>query len=153
MKNKVFFAVMAIILVLPFSISAQDCCTSLKKNQSEAIIEVAMACNGCKTEIEKELGFQKGVIDVKGDLEKQTVRVVYKSKKNSAENLLAVVQKAGYQAKLGKCCSGAEGGEHKCNGSHGDGHKCSGDHSHGSDAGTNCKSNAGDKSKCCDKKK
>ena len=143
MKNKVLVAAMAIILVLPLSISAQDCCSNLKKNQSEAIIEVAMACNGCKTEIEKELGYQKGVVEAKGDLDSQTVRVVYKTKKNSAENLLAVVQKAGYQAKLGKCCSGGEG----------EGHKCSGDHSHGSDAGTNCKSNTGDKSKCCDKKK
>jgi Cu2+-exporting ATPase/Cu+-exporting ATPase len=77
-----------------------------------------MECNGCKTEIEKELGFQKGVVEVEGDLATKNVRVVYKTKKNNAENLVACVQKAGYQAKLVKknCGEGNASGTHNCQG-------------------------------------
>lgn len=118
MKNKFLFAVMAMILVLPLSMMAQDCGQKLKKNQEEIVIATNMECNGCKTEIEKELGFQKGVVEVEGDLATKNVRVVYKTKKNNAENLVACVQKAGYQAKLVKknCGEGNTSGTHNCQG-------------------------------------
>ncbi|PLW92901.1 MAG: hypothetical protein C0592_08530 [Marinilabiliales bacterium] len=138
MKNKFLFAAMAMILVLPLSMMAQNGGPKLKKNQSEVVITTNMSCNGCKTEIEKELGYQKGVVEVEGDLATKNVRVVYKTKKNTAENLVACVQKLGYQATLLKCCSGAEGEGHSCSGDHSGGHNCSGDNSN--------------KKGCCDKK-
>jgi len=142
MKNKFLFAAMAMILVLPLSMMAQKEGQKLKKNQTEIIIATNMTCNGCKTEIEKALSYEKGVIEVEGDLATKNVRVVFKTNKNTAENLVACVQKAGYQAKLvsSKCCDENSEENHKCDGeNHSGDHKCSGDNT--------------EEKGCCNKKK
>lgn len=118
MKTKLIFAVMAMILVLPLSMMAQDGSHKLKKNQDEIVIATNMECNGCKTEIENALSFEKGVVEVESDLATKNVRIIYKTKKNNAENLVACIQKAGYQAKLIKksCYEETDSGTQKCEG-------------------------------------
>jgi len=86
---------------------------------AEMTIKTSVVCGMCKTKIEKELVFEKGVKEVKVDVEKKTVWVKYRSDKSSPEKVKAALSKIGYRAddikadpkafeKLPACCK-AEG--------------------------------------------
>lgn len=102
--------VMALVLST-FSMNAED----NKKEVKEVTYEVAMDCQSCVNKITKNLSFEKGVKDIKADLESQTVYVKYRADKTSNEKLVAALKKLGFEAKEKKaecnlkkkaCCSG-----------------------------------------------
>ena len=47
-----------------------------------------MECEHCKSKVEKNIAFEKGVTDLKCDLEQKTVEVTYKTDKTSPEKLI-----------------------------------------------------------------
>ena len=90
-----------------------------QKGTAEMTIKTSVVCGMCKDKIEKELVFEKGVKEVKVDMEKKTVWVKYRSDKSSPEKVKAALTKIGYRAdeiaadpkafeKLPACCK-AEG--------------------------------------------
>lgn len=93
--------------------------THAQKGSAELTVSTSTVCGMCKSKIEKELVFEKGVKEVKVDLEKKTVWVRYKADKTSPEKIKAAISKIGYRAddikadpkafeKLPACCK-AEG--------------------------------------------
>ena len=93
--------------------------THAQKGTEEITISTSTMCEMCKTKIEKELVFEKGVKEVKVDLEKKTAWVRYKADKTSPEKIKVALSKIGYRAddikadpkafeKLPACCK-AEG--------------------------------------------
>jgi len=68
---------------------------SLKKT-TEVTFLVGMHCQGCKDRIEKEIPFEKGVKDLKVDLEKKEVTVVYNPQKTTETKLRNAFIDLGY---------------------------------------------------------
>ena len=88
-----------------------------------------MHCNSCENRIKNGLKFEKGVKDIKTDLETKTVTIEYDADKTNIDNLVAAFAKIEYKAteagkgaaageKKGGCCKkkaaeGAAAGEKK----------------------------------------
>lgn len=60
--------------------------------------KTTMDCQDCQVTLTNYLKFEKGVKDLKVDLKSNTIKVVYKSGKNSPENLVKGIKKQGYEA-------------------------------------------------------
>lgn len=60
--------------------------------------KTSMDCHECEVTLTNYLKFEKGVKDLKVDLKSNTIKVVYKSGKNSSENLAKGIKKQGYEA-------------------------------------------------------
>ena len=52
-----------------------------------------MNCEHCKSKVEKNIAFEKGVTDLKCDLEEKTVKITYKREKTSPEKLIKGFEK------------------------------------------------------------
>ena len=97
-----------------------------------------MHCQNCENRIKEGLKFEKGVKDIKTDLDSKTVTIEYDADKTSTDKLVEAFAKINYtatEAKAGGCkCKHAEGqgcckkkaeGEgHKCKHAEGEGHHC-----------------------------
>lgn len=57
-----------------------------------------MDCHECEQTLTNYLKFEKGVKDLKVDLKSNTIKVVYKSGKNTPGNLAKGIKKKGYEA-------------------------------------------------------
>lgn len=95
MKN--YFKVLAVALIAVFtmnySLNAQS------KSDAEVTFSVSIDCNNCVKKIEANIPFEKGVKDLKVDLEAKTVWIKYQSDKTTKENLAKAIEKLGYSAK------------------------------------------------------
>lgn len=88
---------LAIIMLVSFAgVSAQS---QKGSSKGEVLFSVPMDCHGCKTKIEKNIAFEKGVKDLDVNLEDKTVKITYDKRKTSQENLKAALGKLGYEAK------------------------------------------------------
>jgi copper chaperone CopZ len=92
MRRIVFFAF--IFLFSSAVIQAKDDPTKTKT----ACFKSSMHCAGCENTVFETLRFEKGVKEIKTDLESNTIKVVYDDRKNSTESLSKVIQKKGYKA-------------------------------------------------------
>ena len=87
--------------------------TGFAKDIKTAVFNTApeMHCNSCENRIKEGLKFEKGVKDIKTDLETKTVTIEYDADKTNVENLVAAFAKIEYKAtEAGK---GAAAGEKK----------------------------------------
>jgi len=57
-----------------------------------------MNCDNCVKKIEKNIAFEKGVTDLKCDLETKTAEVTYNTDKTSEEKLVKAFEKINYKA-------------------------------------------------------
>jgi len=62
-----------------------------KKKTEEVIFIVNMFCENCKTKIERHLAWEKGVTDLKIDLDKKSVLIKYDPQKTDEEKLKKVI--------------------------------------------------------------
>lgn len=80
-------------------------CTTQAKAQAQKndLVTVCyqsnMDCHECESKLNNYLKFEKGVKDLKVDLKSNTIKVVYKSGKNTPENVAKGIKKLGYEAK------------------------------------------------------
>lgn len=65
---------------------------------STIVLSSQISCQNCKNKIEKNIPFEKGVKDLKVDIEKKTVTITFRKDKNTAEALCAAVSKLGYKS-------------------------------------------------------
>ncbi len=70
------------------------------KDEKTVVIEASMDCNSCKAKIEKNIAFEKGVKDLKVNLETKQVTIRYQEDKNSDESLVKAIEKLGFTAKI-----------------------------------------------------
>jgi len=69
------------------------------KNDLQTVCyKTTMDCQECEVTLTNYLKFEKGVKDLKVDLKSNTIKVVFKSGKNSPENLAKGIKKQGYEA-------------------------------------------------------
>ena len=72
-----------------------------------------MHCNNCENRIKNGLKFEKGVKDIRTNLEAKTVTIEYDADKTNPENLVNAFAKIDYKATEAKKCCATEG-EKKC---------------------------------------
>jgi copper chaperone CopZ len=95
MKSKLGFMLVALLMI--FSVNANASENDVKKNVKQTVLfSVPMHCVSCKSKIEKNIAFEKGVTDLKVDLSAKTVSVTFKPDKNSVEGLIKAFKKIGY---------------------------------------------------------
>ena len=81
--------IMALFCVLSINVMAQ---------KQTVEIKTTAQCDMCKSRIEKELQFTKGVTAVNLDVESQMLSVTFKTKKTDSDKIRTVVSKLGYDA-------------------------------------------------------
>jgi copper chaperone CopZ len=69
-----------------------------KKKASEVTFKVNMTCENCQKRIEKHIAWEKGVKDLRVDLDKKLVTVKYDSKKTDEDALKKAIEGLGYTA-------------------------------------------------------
>lgn len=69
------------------------------KKEMEVLFSIPIDCPSCQKKLEAKLPYEKGVKDLKIDLEKQTIWFLYSPKKTTKENLAKALDKLGYKAK------------------------------------------------------
>lgn len=78
-------------------LSAQD---KKKSKETVTFFVEGMHCKNCQAKIEKNIAFEKGVTDLKCNLETKTVEVTYKSDKTDPEKIAKGFEKIGMPAKI-----------------------------------------------------
>jgi periplasmic mercuric ion binding protein len=94
--KKVLKLTMLSLMFLGFSIVVDA-----ERNDNEYVavyFKSTMDCHNCEVTLTNFLKFEKGVKDLKVDLKSNTIKVVFKSGKNSTENLQKGIKKQGYEA-------------------------------------------------------
>ncbi len=66
-----------------------------KANRETVVFNVEIDCDGCIRKIEKNIAFEKGMIDMRIDKEKQQVTIVYNPKKTTEQKLREAFAKIG----------------------------------------------------------
>ena len=98
MKAIKFLTVLA-VMVSAFTFNAQAQGKN-KKNVAEVTFNVFLHCNDCVKKAESVVTAAiKGIKDFKVSLEDQTFWIQYDAKKNTKENIVAVLAKKGYDVK------------------------------------------------------
>jgi copper chaperone CopZ len=87
----------ALITAIGFGAQAQDKKQD-KKGSVEITFSVNMHCDHCKKKIESNLPFEKGVTDLKVNLDDKQVCITYDAKKTDREKLQKAIEKLGYTA-------------------------------------------------------
>jgi len=95
MKKLIQFVMLSLLMVaFTMGIKAQES----KSDLVTVCYKSSMDCQDCELALTNYLKFEKGVKDLKVDLKSNTIKVVYKSGKNTQENLVKGIKKQGYEA-------------------------------------------------------
>ena len=71
-----------------------------QKKLQTVTFNVSMHCENCQKKIEGTIGWEKGVKDLKTNLQDKTVTIKYDSKKTTPAQLQKRIEKLGYQAEI-----------------------------------------------------
>jgi periplasmic mercuric ion binding protein len=96
MKNLITIVSVLVLSFVAFTTNAQD-----KKKDSklaEVTFVTSIDCPGCVKKLEDNLPFEKGVKDLKINLETKTVWFKYQTNKTSIDKLKMAIEKNGYKA-------------------------------------------------------
>ncbi|MDR1653574.1 MAG: heavy-metal-associated domain-containing protein [Prevotellaceae bacterium] len=67
-----------------------------ESNTAVTTFNVSLHCAACKSKIEKNISWEKGVKDLSVDLDKKTVTVTYDTRKIDKQTLQKAIEKLGY---------------------------------------------------------
>jgi copper chaperone CopZ len=110
--GKIMIAAFAMMLFVSTAATAQD---STKSKTAVIKIKTSAVCGSCKTRIEKNIAFEKGVTDVVLDVDTKICTITYRPAKTNPDKLRLALSKIGYDAdsvpadpkayeKLPACC-------------------------------------------------
>lgn len=87
MKMKRLIFMLIALVMVSLSANAQG------KNEKTVVFYANLHCESCKAKVEKNIPFEKGVKDLKVDLEKKTITITFRKDKNTEENLRQAIEK------------------------------------------------------------
>jgi copper chaperone CopZ len=96
MNVKIFVISFILMLSAGFTLEAQNK-KDLKNDKETVVFNVSMTCDNCRKRIEKNIAFEKGVVDMKVNLENKTVEIEFKNSQTTVEKLQAAIEKLGYE--------------------------------------------------------
>lgn len=91
---KKLITIFTIILFVFTSIFVQ----AANKKEKTVVFKVDMDCHGCKVKIEDNISYEKGVTDLKVNLDEKMVKITYREDKTSIEQIVKAFAKIGYKA-------------------------------------------------------
>ena len=95
MKTKNLIISIIAVFMATLSVEAQN----KKTNHNKTVtFEVTMTCENCKKTIEKNIAFEKGMKDMKVDLDNKLVTLTFDSRKNNEQKIIEAFSKLGYDA-------------------------------------------------------
>ncbi len=74
------------------------------KRKKTVVFNVSMDCGGCVAKVEKNIAHEKGVKDMKVNLEAKTVEVTFLEKKTNEAKLNAAFTKLGFESSVSEAC-------------------------------------------------
>ena len=86
-----------IVLSILFLTASTFVVNAQTKKTEEVTFVVSMNCHNCQSKIEKNISWEKGVKDLKVDLEKKTVTVTYDPKRTNEETLKKAIEKLDFK--------------------------------------------------------
>lgn len=95
MKKFFVFAVAAVVAALLLTSASKP-----KAALREALYQTNLHCEQCAAKITDNVSFEKGVKDLKIEVDAKTVKIVYDSNKTDAAKLAAAIRKLGYKVEL-----------------------------------------------------
>ena len=100
MKSKhVFLTLLLSIFCLSLStVSYAQSGAPKKANEAEVTFVTDLECPNCQKKVESKLPFEKGVKDMKIDLEKNEIWILYQTDKTDKTKLIEAINKIGYSA-------------------------------------------------------
>lgn len=88
----IYTLLLFILALISYTSKAQD-------NKTEEIkIKTSAMCDMCKTTIEKDLAFEKGIKNSTLDVDSKIITVVYNPKKTTPDKIRMAISKIGYDA-------------------------------------------------------
>ena len=98
MKTMQNLLITVLLLSVPFILTAQD-----KSKGTETVKFItSIDCENCVNNVMKNIPFEKGVKDVKCDLETKEVAITYQKNRNNPDQLKKAIEKLGFTAKVEK---------------------------------------------------
>lgn len=89
----------SVVLVMVLFLAAFVVETNAQKNEVKSVcFKTNMHCGNCQNKLTEYLKFEKGVVDLKVDLETNTIKVDFKESKNNEDNFARGIEKKGYTA-------------------------------------------------------
>ncbi len=104
MKTMRNLLITVLLLSVPLILTAQD---KNKGNETVKFI-TSIDCENCVNKVMKNIPYEKGVKDVKCDLETKEVAITYQKNRNNPDQLKKAIEKLGFTAKLEKAEGPAE---------------------------------------------
>lgn len=90
-------AVCAALAIFASSATSQ---AKTKATIKEVTYVTSLHCDKCAKKISENVSFEKGVKELKIDVDKKTVTIKYDASKTDAEKLAAAIRKLGYSAEV-----------------------------------------------------
>jgi periplasmic mercuric ion binding protein len=100
MKKVVRIIAIAALLAAPLMFDAHAQKSGSDKNLVTVTFQTSITCENCVNTIMNGLPKEKGVKDVKTDIDTKTVTVIYQKDKNDTEHIKRSIEKLGFTAKL-----------------------------------------------------
>lgn len=95
MKKLIQFFVLGLLIV---AFSTELKAQAPKSDLTTTFFKSSMDCQDCEVTLTNYLKFEKGIKDLKVDWKSNTIKIVYKTGKNTVENLAKSIAKKGYEA-------------------------------------------------------
>lgn len=89
----------ATLFALLFASGSANAQSKSTKTDAEVLFSIAIDCPSCQKKLESKVPYEKGVKDMKIDLENQTIWLLFSSEKTTKETLAKALDKLGYPAK------------------------------------------------------
>ena len=83
--------------------TSEICLSAAKKPKKEiktVTFHANLHCHACVNKVQENIAFEKGVKDMKVDLDKHEITIKYDGAKTSVEKLAAAIEKLGYKVKV-----------------------------------------------------
>lgn len=87
MKVFKMILVLAVVFTAALSVEAQ------KKGEKTVVFNADLHCGSCKSKVEKNIPYEKGVKDLKVDMKAKTVTITFREDKNTVEQLRKAIEK------------------------------------------------------------
>ncbi|MCF8298510.1 MAG: heavy-metal-associated domain-containing protein [Saprospiraceae bacterium] len=114
MKKMIIFGTAILTMLFMFSLTQTSIAQDSDNDLEVVRIKAKVDCDGCKTKIEKNIAFEKGVKYVNADVKTKIVTIKYKKGKNTDKNLVAAIQKLGYGGEVVKGNAASSGCNQPC---------------------------------------
>lgn len=100
-KIVVLFLMMLAVFSITTGSMAQEKKDVKKKKKTETLTcWASMDCAGCQSKIEKNIAYEKGVKDLKVDLDTKLVTVTYRSDKTNPEKIEKAIKDLGFKTEI-----------------------------------------------------